>query len=170
MVYVGPGRNSKVWLNALLKKIHETNRLKSDVTEFEGVAVNTPSDGGYISDTVYAAGTVPALSEVQTGIDFSIDGLQVYPLGSKVALITKYTGPNPFSGSNIVDLDRLAHIGDKRRTKDNGLREKGKIAKEIAGIINTHYEQNEVPFVGDAAYKEALLSPSNTMVFLINAS
>ncbi|MCK5474821.1 MAG: hypothetical protein KAI53_05430 [Candidatus Aenigmarchaeota archaeon] len=169
MVYVGPGRNSKVWLGALLKKIHETNGAKSTVAELEIPDINKYPDGGHISNTGYAVSAVPALPEMRRGIDFSIDGLQVYPFGSKVALITKYTGSNPFGSSKIIDLDRLVYHGDKRRTKDNGLREKGETAKEIAGLIDTHSKQNEVPFVGDVAYKEALSSCDNTLVFLVNA-
>ncbi len=169
MGYIGPGRESKVWLNELLKNIHETNRLKSTV-ELGELRVESYSGGGHISDMGYAVSAVPASSEMHKGIDFSVKGVQVYSLGSKMALITEYMGSNPFGDSNMVDLDRLAHIGDKRRTKDNGLRKKGEIAKEIVERINTHYEQNEVPFVGDATYQEALLSRDNTMVFLINAS
>ena len=174
MVYVGPGRNSKLWLNELLKEINSDGGV-SNTPRVSEDTVNTAYgfNEGAISKRPYvcASSSMPGINEGRdfSYTDFGVVSVKQYDVSdSKIALVTTYTGENPFNFS-VVDLNHVVSKGDGRRTNNSKLHENRQRALSVIDALDQHFGDQDVSVIGDADYGKILdRSDKDVAIFLVN--
>ena len=167
---IGPGRYYKRILKKLVKS-WGAPKVRSSKRSYGNVSTEVPGMNGLqlVEDSSSVECIDSSAVDNSSYFDFGVLSVERYDVSdSKIALVTTYTGTNPFN-IRVVDLNHIVSSGDGRRTSESKRRKNREQALSVIGALDQYVEEQDVSVIGDAEYREILQqSGNNIAVFLMN--